>query len=212
MIDRVRPAKLGIMLPLMDKGAGMRRWAELRDLVVCAEEIGFDSIWAADHLLYKLADDSPPKGCYEVWSILCAIAACTSRVELGTLVIGMGFRNPALLAKMADTLEEISQGRLILGIGAGYHQFEYEAFGYPFDYKYSRFEEGLKILHGLLREGKVDFEGRFSDDREQKPENAESHGALRRQLERFLGARSKSTGGLCTHQAHTRPSLRGGGA
>ena len=174
----LRPAKLGIMLPLMDKGTGLRRWSELREMVVCAEEIGFDSIWAADHLLYKLADDSPPKGCYEVWSILCAIAACTRRVELGTLVIGMGFRNPALLAKMADTLEEISQGRLILGIGAGYHQFEYDAFGYPFDYKYSRFEEGLKILHGLLRDGKVDFEGRFSSAKscELKPRGPRPNG------------------------------------
>ena len=158
----VRPAKVGIMLPLMDKGTGMRRWSELRDMVVCAEECGFDSIWAADHFLYKIEDDAPPKGCWEVWSLLCAIAACTSRIELGTLVMGMGFRNPALLAKMADTLEEISDGRLILGVGAGYHKYEYDAFGYPFDYKYSRFEEGLKILHGLLRDGEVDFEGRFS--------------------------------------------------
>ena len=162
MSHPVRPLKLGSMLPLMYKDAGMRSWSELREMVICAEEIGFDSIWAADHFLYKLADDAPPKGCYEVWSILCAIAACTRRVELGTLVIGKGFRNPALLAKIVDTLEEISQGCLTLGIGAGYHRCEYDAFGYPFDYKYSRFEEGLKILHGLLHEGKVYFEGRFS--------------------------------------------------
>ncbi len=166
MLDPVRPAKLGIMLPLMDKMTGMRSWSELREMAVRAEEIGFDSIWGADHFLYKIEGDSLPKGCWEVWSMLCAIAACTSRVELGTLVLGMGFRNPALLAKMADTLEEISNGRLILGIGAGYHKFEYDAFGYPFDYKYSRFEEGLKILHGLLRNGKVDFAGRFSSARE----------------------------------------------
>jgi len=78
----------------------------------------------------------------------------------------MGFRNPALLAKMADTVDEVSGGRLILGLGAGYHKFEYDAFGYPFDYKYSRFAEGLEIIHGLLKNGHVDFQGRFYSARE----------------------------------------------
>jgi len=87
-------------------------------------------------------------------------------VELGTLVLAMGWRNPALLAKMADTVEEISGGRLILGLGSGYHKYEYDAFGYPFDYKVSRFEEAIQILHGLLRNGEVDFEGNFHFARE----------------------------------------------
>ena len=157
-----RPAKIGIMLPIMEKNTGCRSWGELKDMAQLVEGMGFDSVWLPDHFLYKLENDEPAKGCWEAWSMLCAMAACTQRVELGTLVLGMGFRNPALLAKMADTLEEISNGRLILGIGAGYHKFEYDAFGYPFDYKYSRFAEGIEILHGLLRNGQVDFQGRFS--------------------------------------------------
>ena len=157
-----RKAKVGIMLPIMEKTDGNRSWTELKDMVQLVEAMGFDSVCLPDHFLYKLENNEPAKGCWEAWSMLCAMAACTERVELGTLVLGMGFRNPALLAKMADTLEEISGGRLILGIGAGYHRFEYDAFGYPFDYKYSRFAEGIEILHGLLKNGRVDFEGRFS--------------------------------------------------
>ena len=90
---------------------------------------------------------------WEGWAIIAAIAAVTSRVEIGPLVSCMSFRNPAYLAKLADTIEEISGGRLILGVGAGWHEAEYRAFGYPFDHRVSRFEEGLRIVHGLLRHG-----------------------------------------------------------
>ena len=98
--------------------------------------------------------------------MLSALAASTSRVELGTLVIGAGFRNPALLAKMADTIDEISGGRLILGVGAGYHEPEYRAFGYPTDHRYARFEEAIHIIHGLLRNGRIDFAGTYYSARE----------------------------------------------
>ena len=93
--------------------------------------------------------------------MLAALAAATARVELGTLVLCSGFRNPALLAKMADTMDEISGGRLILGLGAGYHDPEYQAFGYPTDARYSRFAEALQIIHGLLRHGSIDFAGTY---------------------------------------------------
>ena len=146
-----RPAKVGLLVPLMEKTTGSRSWTEIRDMAELAEALGFNSLWAADHFLYKLENDEPPKGCWECWSVISALAACTKNMELGTIVLGMGFRNPALLAKMADTVDEISGGRLVLGLGAGYHKFEYDAFGYPFDYKYSRFAEGLEIIHGLLK-------------------------------------------------------------
>lgn len=161
-----RPAKIGLLLPGMEKNIGMSRWAEIRDMALQAEDMGFDSVWVVDHFLYKLENDQPPNGAWECWSLVSALAACTTKVEIGTLVLGMGFRNPALLAKMADTVDEISGGRLILGVGAGYHKYEYDAFGYPFDYKFSRFEEGIQILHSLLKTGKVDFEGRFHSARE----------------------------------------------
>ena len=156
-----RPAKVGLVLPVMELTHGVRSWAEIRELAEVSEGIGLDSLWVVDHFLYKLENDAPPTGVWECWSVLSALAACTRTVELGTLVLGMGFRNPALLAKMADTVDEISGGRLILGVGAGYHKYEYDAFGYPYDYRVSRFEEAMEIVHGLLKNGHIDFEGRF---------------------------------------------------
>jgi len=97
---------------------------------------------------------------------LAALAAVTERVELGTLVTCTSFRNPALLAKMADTVEEISDGRLILGLGAGYYEPEYRAFGFPFDHRVGRFEEALQIVYGLLRRGTIDFNGQYYQARD----------------------------------------------
>jgi alkanesulfonate monooxygenase SsuD/methylene tetrahydromethanopterin reductase-like flavin-dependent oxidoreductase (luciferase family) len=130
-----------------------------------AEALGFDSLWLPDHLLYRFPG-APPTGQWECWSLLAALAAATRRVALGTLVAATSFRNPALLARMADTVDEISGGRLVLGLGAGYHEPEYSAFGYPYDHRASRFEEALTIIHGLLRRGHVDFAGRFYQARD----------------------------------------------
>ncbi len=173
-----RPAKIGLMLPHMEKPDGQRSWAQIREMAELAEAIGMDSVWVVDHFLFKLDNDDPPRGIWECWSLISALAACTKTVELGTLVLGTGFRNPALLAKMADTVDEISGGRLILGLGAGYHKFEYDAFGFPCDNKFSRFEEALKIIHGLLRDGHIDFEGRFysARDCELKPRGPRPEG------------------------------------
>ena len=113
-----RTLKVGLMLPQTEgiRGPGVRRWQEINEMAVLAEQVGFDSVWLVDHLLYKLDGEDRARGVWEVWSLLSAIAATTSRIELGTLVLAMGWRNPALLAKMADTVEEISGGRLILGL------------------------------------------------------------------------------------------------
>jgi alkanesulfonate monooxygenase SsuD/methylene tetrahydromethanopterin reductase-like flavin-dependent oxidoreductase (luciferase family) len=149
-----RVLKVGVFLPVD------RPWAELRDMAVACEELGFDSLWLQDHLIFRRANGSTG-GAHECWTLLSALAAATRHVELGTLVICMPFRNPALLAKMADALHDVSGGRLILGIGAGWHQPEFDAFGYPFDHRASRFEEAIQIVTGLLREGAIDFTGRF---------------------------------------------------
>jgi alkanesulfonate monooxygenase SsuD/methylene tetrahydromethanopterin reductase-like flavin-dependent oxidoreductase (luciferase family) len=93
--------------------------------------------------------------------VLAALAEATRRVEIGTLVLCNSFRNPAILAKMATTADEVSDGRLILGIGAGWNEPEYQAFGLPFDHRVDRFEEALQIIKPLLRGGYVDFEGRY---------------------------------------------------
>lgn len=152
--------KIGIVLPLEEHPYGQRDYGEIRGLALQAEEADFDSIWLFDHVLYRPAG-RPTKGMWECWTILAALAEATKRVELGTLVLCTAFRNPALLAKMAVTLDAISGGRLILGLGAGWHKPEFDAIGEPFDHRASRFEEALQIIIPLLRTGKVDFQGKY---------------------------------------------------
>jgi probable F420-dependent oxidoreductase len=123
-----------------------------------AEAGSLDSIWLFDHLLFRF-DDEPTRGIWECWTLLCALAEATNRVELGTVVLCNSFRNPALLAKMAHTLDHVSGGRVILGLGAGWHEPEFEAFGYPFDRRVDRLEEALQILNPLLKGERVDFAG-----------------------------------------------------
>jgi alkanesulfonate monooxygenase SsuD/methylene tetrahydromethanopterin reductase-like flavin-dependent oxidoreductase (luciferase family) len=172
--------KVGLMLPQTEglRQRGMARWAEINALARLAEDVGFDSLWVVDHFLYQLLGEDRGRGVWECWSLLSALAATTHKVELGTLVIGTGFRNPALLAKMADTVDEISDGRLILGLGAGYHEREYQAFGYPFDHRVSRFAEAIAIVHGLLRRGEIDFAGNYyqARDCELRPRGPRSSG------------------------------------
>lgn len=156
-----RPLKIGLLLPETEgqMNGETARWRDLLAMTETAEAVGFDSVWVTDHFIHRTETET--RGPWECWSLVSAIAAVTNRVEIGTLVLCTGFRNPALLAKMADTVEEISGGRLILGIGAGWNEPEYRAFGYPFDNRVNRFEEALTIITSLLRTGNVDFEGRF---------------------------------------------------
>jgi alkanesulfonate monooxygenase SsuD/methylene tetrahydromethanopterin reductase-like flavin-dependent oxidoreductase (luciferase family) len=176
---RKRPLKLGLILtPIEDRdGPATPGWRDLAEVARTAEDVGFDSIWISDHLIHRFPG-VPDYGIWECWSLVSALAAITTRVQIGTWVLGAGFRNPALLAKMADTVDEISDGRLILGIGAGWHQPEYTAFGYPFDNRVARFEEAITIIHGLLKTGFVDFEGRFYQARncELRPRGPRSDG------------------------------------
>jgi len=134
-------------------------------MALAAERAGFDSLWVGDHLLYR-DDERPPRGPWEAWSVLAALAAVTERVQLGPLVASASFHNPAMLAKKAATVDEISGGRLILGLGAGWNETEYRAFGFPYDHRVDRFEEALTIVTGLLREGAVDFAGRYHQARD----------------------------------------------
>jgi probable F420-dependent oxidoreductase len=137
-----------------------RSYDSIRSIVQQAESDGFDSVWLADHLLYR-NPNQPTRGVWECWTVLSALAEATRRVEIGTLVTCNSFRNPAILAKMATTADEVSHGRVILGIGAGWNEPEYRAFGLPFDHRVDRLEEALQIIRPLLREGHVDFAGRY---------------------------------------------------
>ena len=157
-----RPLRVGVQLPEVEREV---RWPELRDMARAAEAVGFDSLWVGDHLLYRDPGE-PPRGPWEAWSVLAAVAAVTERVELGPLVASVSFHNPAMLAKKAATIDEISGGRLILGLGAGWNEPEYQAFGFPFDHRVDRFEEAFAIIRGLLREGAVDFAGRYHEARD----------------------------------------------
>lgn len=161
--------KLGIILPEGERDMGGRtaRWVDYVAMAQTAEAMGFGSVWFVDHLLYREgATSEPPQGVRECWSVLAGLAAVTTRVELAPLVSCTGYRNPALLAKIADTVDEMSDGRLILALGAGWHEPEYRAFGFPFDHRYSRFAEALTIIYHLLRDGQVDFEGTYYSARD----------------------------------------------
>ncbi len=155
--------KIGIVLPIAEQEETKTppRYPAIRAYARHAEALGFDSVWVYDHLLYRWPNDPDTHGIWESWTLLTALAEATERVELGTIVLCVPFRNPALLAKMAETLDEVSGGRLILGLGAGWHKPEFEAFGFPFDHLVSRFEEALQIIAPLLRDGKVDFQGTY---------------------------------------------------
>jgi alkanesulfonate monooxygenase SsuD/methylene tetrahydromethanopterin reductase-like flavin-dependent oxidoreductase (luciferase family) len=152
-----RPLKVGVQLPEVE---WVPRWTDIREMAQTAEDVGFDSIWVGDHLLYRY-DDGPPRGPWEAWTQLAAVAAVTERIQLGPLVAATSFHNPAMIAKKAATLEEISGGRLILGLGAGWNETEYTAYGYPFDHRVSRFEEAFTIIRTLLHDGRADFSGDY---------------------------------------------------
>src|SRR5258706_10984678 len=152
-----RPCKIGVQLPEVERFVA---WTEVVAMARAAEEVGFDSLGVGGRLLYDLADGTQ-RGPWEAWTSLAALAAVTSRVELGPLVASTSFHAPAMLAKQAATVDAISGGRLIVGLGAGWNEREYRAFGFPYDHRVSRFEEAFTIIRGLLRGGRVDFDGAY---------------------------------------------------
>jgi probable F420-dependent oxidoreductase len=157
-----RPLKVGVQLPEVEREV---RWPELLDMTRAIEDLGFDSIWVGEHLLYRWPD-RPARGPWEAWTLMAGIAAVTSRVEFGPLVACTNFHNPALLAKQAATIDEISGGRFILGLGAGWNETEFRAFGFPYDQRVDRFEEAFTIIRTLLQDGAIDFDGRFYQARD----------------------------------------------
>lgn len=152
-----RPLKVGIQLPEVERFV---RWSELLDVTRAIEDLGFDSVWLGEHLLYRWPD-RPARGPWEAWTLLSAIAAVTDRIELGPLVACTNFHNPALMAKQAATIDEVSGGRFVLGLGAGWNETEFRAYGFPYDHRVDRFEEAYTIIRTLLRDGAIDFDGRW---------------------------------------------------
>jgi len=150
---------VGVVIILEGPAGEAPRLAAVRELALRVEEAGFDSIWLYDHLLF----DNPggPVGQWECMTVAAGLAVATSRARLGTLVACAGFRNPALTAKQATALDELSGGRFVLGLGAGWNEREFRAFGLPFDRRVDRFAEQLAVTVPLLRMGEVDFAGRY---------------------------------------------------
>ena len=154
--------KVGVQLPEVER---VVRWPELLDMARALDDLGYDSLWLGEHLLYRWPDRAP-RGPWEAWGLMAALAAVTSRVTIGPRVACTAFHNPAVLAKQADTIDEISGGRFVLGLGAGWNETEFRAFGIPFDHRIDRFEEAFTIIRGLLQDGAIDFEGRYYSARD----------------------------------------------
>jgi alkanesulfonate monooxygenase SsuD/methylene tetrahydromethanopterin reductase-like flavin-dependent oxidoreductase (luciferase family) len=148
--------RVGIQLPEVEREV---RWREYLAMARAAEEVGFDSIWTGDHLLYR--DDGPERGPWDAWTLLAALAAGTERVQLGPLVACTAFHPPGLIARMAAALAEVSGGRFVLGLGAGWNEEEFRAFGLPYDHRVSRFEESFTIIRRLLAGERVTLDGTY---------------------------------------------------
>src|SRR3954467_4914241 len=154
---RMRNLAVGVQLPEVEREV---RWPELLAIARRAEESGFDSIWAGDHMLYR-GDGGPERGPWDVWTMLAALAASTERVTLGPLVASTAFHPPGLIARMAAAIDEIAGGRFVLGLGAGWNEVEFRAFGLSNERLVARFEEAFEIIRRLLSSERVTFSGRY---------------------------------------------------
>jgi alkanesulfonate monooxygenase SsuD/methylene tetrahydromethanopterin reductase-like flavin-dependent oxidoreductase (luciferase family) len=147
--------QVGVQLPEVEREV---RWPELLAIARAAEKGGFDSIWVGDHMLYG-GDGRPERGPWDAWTVLAALAASTARVRLGPLVAATAFHPPGLIARMAAAIDELSGGRFVMGLGTGWNEVEFRAFGIPFDHRVARFEEAFEIIRRLIAGERVTFEG-----------------------------------------------------
>jgi len=152
-----RPLKIGVQLPEVERRVP---WPELIAMTQAAERVGFDSAWLGDHLVYDLPDGTP-RGPWEVYTSVAALSAVTTRLQLGTLVSSLGFHDPAMIAKMSATIDAVSGGRFVLGVGAGWNEREYRAYGLPFDRRVDRFEEAFGLVRRLLAGETVTHSGTY---------------------------------------------------
>jgi alkanesulfonate monooxygenase SsuD/methylene tetrahydromethanopterin reductase-like flavin-dependent oxidoreductase (luciferase family) len=152
--------KVGMMLPQSPSDGDGGSWPEIERLARMADEGGADSVWVCDHFLYRGEGDE--EGYHEPFTLLTAVGAITTRVEMGPLVAATSYRPVGMLAKIAATLDSVARGRLILGLGCGWHEPEYRAFDYPFDHRVGRFEEQLQALRPLLDGERVTMTGTWT--------------------------------------------------
>ena len=155
----MRPLRVGIQLPEVER---VVRWWEYAAMARAAEEVGFDSVWVGDHLLYR-GDGRPERGPWDAWTLLAGLAVVTERVGLGPLVACTAFHRPGVLARIAAAVDELSGGRLVVGLGAGWNETEFTAFGIPFDDRLVRFTEALEVIRRLLAGERVTFSGSYEE-------------------------------------------------
>ena len=159
-----RSMSIGFMMPISERHTfgATPRFRDIVEMARVAEDAGYDTVWIADHLIVRLEHEgNVARGVWEGWTTLAALAASTSKINIGMLVSCAGWRNPGIVAKMAENVDEISDGRLILGLGAGWHEPDYTMFGLPFDHRVSRFEDAIRIIAPLLKQGTVDYRGDY---------------------------------------------------
>jgi alkanesulfonate monooxygenase SsuD/methylene tetrahydromethanopterin reductase-like flavin-dependent oxidoreductase (luciferase family) len=168
----MRTLEIGLVLPMEESwtDGATPRWGEIRELAIRAEAIGFDTVWIPDELLWRPLDGQV-RGWWECVAMTGAVAAATSRVKVGTWILSALHRNPGLTAKAVETLDEISGGRFVFGLGSGHAGRQAHAFGLPEDHVIGRFEEAVEIILPLLRQGRAEFEGTFhaARDLEHRP-------------------------------------------
>lgn len=167
-----RPMSLSLMLPIaemnaVDNDSPVDRFQDILAIAKRALEVGYDMLWVPDHFILKLErHGGEARGVWHCWTTVAALAAALPGVPIGTMVACTGFHNPATIAKMAESIDDISQGSLVLGLGCGWHEDEYEMYGYPFDHRVDRFEEALQIISPLLRTGRANFDGTYYQARD----------------------------------------------
>ena len=152
----MRAVKFGLFFPQVGLG-----FASIRERVLLADRLGYDSVFFVDHMWSR---GLPEVDHLEAWTLMSATAAITQRIRVGTLVLCNSYRNPALLAKMASSLDVVSGGRFVLGLGAGWMDEEYRAYGYPFPrlrVRAEQLEEGIEVIKRLFAEPRATFQGKY---------------------------------------------------
>jgi len=164
----MRELKVGIVLPLYEEPETGRphRWDEMRAMARVAEDIGFDTIWVPDELLWRVPDWPGPRGWWECVAVTGAVAEATESIEVGTWVLSANQRNAGITVRAVETLDELSNGRFVFGLGAGSGDSEAKAFGLPLDHVVSRFEDSLEVIMPLLRTGRADHDGPYHQARD----------------------------------------------
>ena len=171
---------LGLMVPIAQRNAfpDTPRFTDLVEICQAAKDAGFEIVWFADHFTF-FDEERGYRGAWDVFTMMAGVAAVVPDIQIGVLVACTGYRNPGVIAKITEALDDISGGRIILGLGAGWHEPEYVEFGMPFDYRVSRFEDAIKIIQPLLRTGKANHQGRFyqANDAHNLPKGPREQGA-----------------------------------